>query len=71
MFLRDAHVLPKLLAEEYCRRDVQAHGRLITIYLSVSAVNPLVALRHPWKKERGAILLFILFIYTINSVELL
>jgi hypothetical protein len=24
----------------------------------VNAINPLVALRHPWKKERGAILLF-------------
>jgi hypothetical protein len=37
-------------------------GKPIAVLLQsisgVSAINPLVALRHPWKKERGAILLF-------------
>jgi hypothetical protein len=46
IFLRDIHVLPKLLSnEEYCRRDRwQAHCRLIAVYLSgVSAINPVQA----------------------------
>jgi hypothetical protein len=34
-FVRDAHVVPKLLScEEYCRRDTWlAHRRLIAVYL--------------------------------------
>jgi hypothetical protein len=63
IFLQDAHVLPKLASnEEYCRRDRwQPYRRLIAVFSGVSAVNPLVAFyEHPWKKERGAILLLFL-----------
>jgi hypothetical protein len=56
----DAHVLLKLLAMRNTA-DVIG-GKPIAVLLqsisSVSAINPLGLLQHPWKKERGAIILF-------------
>jgi hypothetical protein len=49
IFLRVAHVLPKLFS----------HARVFLLSISgVNAINHVVALRHPCKKKRGAILLF-------------
>jgi hypothetical protein len=49
IFLRDAHLLPKWHSYvEYCRRDRWlTHHRLNAVSGGY--------LRHPWKKERGAI----------------
>jgi hypothetical protein len=62
IFLQDAaHVLPKLFSyEEHCRRDRwEAHRNLIAVYLRCKCYSSFSRLlRHPWKKERGAILLF-------------
>jgi hypothetical protein len=55
LFLRDTHVVPKLVSyEEHCRRDRwQAHRRLIACISGVSAINPLVAFYdiHGGKRE--------------------
>jgi hypothetical protein len=60
IWLRDSHVLPKLLSyEEYCRRSrCWAHRRLIA-YLGCKCCQSFsYLLRHQWRKERGAVLLF-------------
>jgi hypothetical protein len=61
IFLGCAYVLPKRLSyEEYCRCDSwQAHRRLIAVYLRWGcSLSFSRLLRHPWKKEKGVILLF-------------
>jgi hypothetical protein len=58
IFLRDTHVSPKLVTyEEHCRRD-KPIAVLLQSISGVSAINPSRLLRHPWRKKRGAILLF-------------
>jgi hypothetical protein len=54
IFLRGAHVVPKLISYEvYRRRDRwTAHRRLIAVYLRCECYSRF--LRHPWKKERDA-----------------
>jgi hypothetical protein len=60
IFLRDTHVVPKLVSyEEHCRRT---GGKPIAVLLQtisgVSGINPLVAFYDIHGGKRGAILLF-------------
>jgi hypothetical protein len=58
IFLRDTHILPKCFSYEILQTWLVTSPSLVADISGVSAINPYRLLRSPWKKGRGAILLF-------------